>query len=133
MRTIFLLLSLLLAIPSHASSDQFDSFLPKFRVLYDKYHFGKHLPQKEVDWIAAEIWIGSGKNWLFATTTACQCICETHWEINNKKTGPYLGHIGMKRWTIFVEDVRLGICKNNSKARHKLYAYCLKYPCYADY
>jgi hypothetical protein len=133
MRLKIAFLSCLLAIPCQAFPDSPTiDFLRNFENLYEKYHFGKHLPPKEVAWIGAEIWLGSGKDYLFASTVACQCICETHWEAQHK-AGMYLGHIGMKRYTVFVEAVRLGICKNNRKARLKLWAYCKKNPCYADY
>ena len=127
------LLLWLLSCPVMAQSPQFDSFLSDFRLLYKMYHMGPVLPQKDVDRIALRIWDGSGHNWEFASTTACQGICESHYTLSGNKHLKYRGHIGMHLNTIFAEGVRIHVVKKSHNDLVWLLRLCKKDPSYADF
>ena len=130
-KTAFLLW--LLSYPVKAQQPQFDAFLPDFRRLYTMYHMGPKLPSTDVDRIALRIWTGSGHNWEFASTTACQGICESHYTLSGNKHLKYRGHIGMHLNTIFAEGVRIGVIKKNHQDLLWLLRVCKKDPSYADF
>lgn len=137
MRLKIVFLTLLITAPAVASfwlpAPGFDQFLPRFRMCYEKYHFGKHLPQKDVDKIGLMIWLGSGKDWLSASTTACQCVCESHFELSANPSMKYRGHIGMHKNTILVEARRIGVIKKNKRDYKAMWHKCYKDPSYADF
>lgn len=122
-------LSCLLAIPAFAESPKFDTFLVKFRYLYDVYHLGPRLHPKDVDLIAVRIWHGAGQNYHYASLTACQGIFETHYN-RDISHGGHKGDIGMRNFTILAEAKRLGLIKT-TKEKWML-RYCEKNPAFAN-
>ena len=122
-----------MASPAIAQEPKFDVFLNDFRHLYTVYHMGPRLPQTDVDRIAVRIWTGSGGGWTYASTTACQSICESHLELNTKPSLKYRGHVGMHLNTIVAEGVRIGVIKHRRSDIRWLLSTCRKDPSYADF
>ncbi len=129
---LLLISVMMLSLSAFTNDEKYNSFLLHFRSMYETRHSGKHLTHKEIDLIASNVWEGSGQNWLLATTTACQGLCETHYNLADSSP-EYRGHFGMKTGTIIAEGIRTGIIKKgNKKQARALLDKCLKDPFYAD-
>ena len=130
MKILLIFVLSLLAFPSQAQ--QFDTFLPKFRKLYDGYHFGKKWERDAIDKEAARIWKGSGGQYEYASITASQGVFETHFDSDPYVYG-HRGNFGMRVGTILAEGIRIGIIKKKPEDEAWLLKRCRKDPGYADY
>jgi hypothetical protein len=128
----FLLLLLLLPITAQAKDLKFDIFQANFRMFHAFYVHGPAWTQQEVDREAVKLWVGSGKNYIFASTQAVIGAIETNYDKKYSNAG-YKGFHGMRNNTCLVELARLrGVKKWTPKQRRELLAYWEKKPWEAD-